>query len=368
MPYSDILPQNAAIWYSAFCKMIYMAKNIQEEIPKKIDYRMMQRLSVFHGIVKKGNYPSREAIIKACVDALNEDSISVSTFNRDKDALKYAFGAPLEYSRLHNGYYYSAPDFELNFGNKINAEQAFYLSICKSLLSGLKGTPIAEKISEVIDYISGEYAGNASFASRIGAIPKPYAVNVPQQAWDMIMEAMQLNEIIEFDYINRKESKPALRRIRPYQILPNDGIPMVFCYDELTDGGKGGERLFALNRIRNIRKTGKNFVLPENYDFASRCHGGKFGLYIGDKARQYEIDIYGEDRQYVREHIWADDQSLVEDDDRDCTTIRFTSVQTMKILAWVLAQGEYAIPRKPPCLVEIWKQEIARMKENAERK
>lgn len=337
------------------------------KMKRKINYKMMQRLSVFHNLVKSGNYPSQEDIIKACMEQLNEDNISLSTFSRDKETLKNAFNAPLAYSKKNNGYYYYSPDFELTFNNKINAEQVFCLSICKSLLSGLEGSPMYDKISKVMDYISCSNVGNVSFSSRICAVPKPYSPNLPKNVWDAIIEALQYNEIIEFDYIGHGGGTISYRRAHPYQLLPNDGIPMVFCYDELADSGNGGERLFALSRIKNIKKTGKTFILPENYDFASRCKGGKFGLYIGDNSDEYEIDLYYDARQDVRDYIWADDQVIEENEEKKCTTIKFTSVQIVKVLGWVLAHGKYAIPRKPEKLVRLWKYHIDEMKINADK-
>ena len=329
---------------------------------QRIDHKQMQRIALIHEMIKAEKYPSREDLINAFKNELRLDNVSIRTCQRDIDVLRDGFGAAILYSRRLNGYYYANPDFELVFRNKTTPEQAFYLSICKSLLDGLKGTPVAKKISGVIDFLSGNEGNNCKFADRIGTLPKPYSADVPQEKWDIIMDALKFNKIIEFDYTGRYDGKTKHRRTRPYQFLLNDGTPMLFCYDELAAGGKGGERLFALSRMKDIKDTGRTFTLPENYDFASRCRGGRFGMFISDSYEEYEIDLYFDARYLVRECIWADDQVLIENDEKDCTTIKFTSAQYLKVLEWVLARGDCAIPRKPERLVNLWKYSITNMK------
>ena len=58
-----------------------------------------------------------------------------------------------------------------------------------------------------------------------------------------------------------------------------DGMYYVFGFDENANKGKGGERLFNLSRMKNIENINKTFNLPENFEFTSRCGGGRFGAF-----------------------------------------------------------------------------------------
>ena len=328
---------------------------------RKYSHKMTARLIFIHNMIKSGTFPDKQKLLREYSDYSRRE-VSLSAISRDIRALKYEYNAQLEYNKEKKGYYYLEP-FELPI-NKINAEQTFYLSLCKSLLAGLKGTPVINKIHEVIDFISSTGGNGCQFADRIGTLPKPYSADVPQEKWDIIMDSLKFNKIIEFDYTGRYDGKTKHRRTRPYQFLLNDGTPMLFCYDELAAGGKGGERLFALSRMKDIKDTGRTFTLPENYDFASRCRGGRFGMFISDSYEEYEIDLYFDARYLVRECIWADDQVLIENDEKNCTKIKFTSAQYLKVLEWVLARADCAIPRKPQRLVDLWKHSITNMKWN----
>ena len=110
--------------------------------------------------------------------------------------------------------------------------------------------------------------------------------------------------------------------------------------------------------MKNLENTGRSFELPENFEFASRCGGGRFGAFKEAKKVHYEIDFYDDARQYVKDCVWADDQEFSEIEEEHTTTIKFTSSQSTKVLEWVLAQGVNARPIAPAEFVERWRNEI----------
>ncbi|WP_253686129.1 MULTISPECIES: YafY family protein [unclassified Treponema] len=107
------------------------------------------------------------------------------------------------------------------------------------------------------------------------------------------------NSIIEFDYNGRHNIETTHRRVHPYQILINEGVCFLFGFCEL----RNAERLFCLSRIKNLIITDDNFKLPQDYEFSSRCGGGKFGTFISTDIRTYKIRFYGPARQYVKDKI-----------------------------------------------------------------
>lgn len=172
---------------------------------------------------------------------------------------------------------------------------------------------------------------------------------------------MQENVIVEFDYNGRWNTETTHRRIEPYQILMDDGMCFLFGYDL----NKYAERMFSLNRMKNIVVTDEKFELPEDYDFSSRCGGGKFGSFINEDSVDFTIDFYGNARQYVKECIWADNQVVTDFNDDMKTRIEFSSTQWLKVKEWILAQGENAVPIAPDWFVENWKKTIKTMLEKS---
>lgn len=335
------------------------APKIKREDSKLVSKKMLERLIIIHNAIKSGLYPNNQQLRKLYCEQSGYTSVGEATINRDIDTLRTRFHAPIEYDRAKNGYYY-IDNWEFAV-NSVSPNDAFYLSAAKNLLANFKGSPMYKEIENVVNFVTDtEGCAKSQLLDRIAVPPLPKVV-VDENIWKTIMQGLQENFILEFDYNGRWNTSTTHRRVRPYQLLLEDGMYFLFGYDELADKGKGGERLFCLPRIKNIKSAQEKFSLPKNFEFATRCSGGRFGAFCEQKPVKYEIDFYGPARQYVKDCVWADDQKFSEIEEEDMTTIKFTTSQSAKVLEWVLAQGGNARPIAPKSFVELWKEEIRYM-------
>lgn len=310
---------------------------------------MLVRLSKIHAKIKSGRYPNTKQLAKIL-------DVSVPTISRDIEFLRDRFEADIQYDASQRGYYY-AKDFDMPL-NMISSKDVLFLSIVKQLMTQYEGSPVYNEISSIIDFLTdSQGVGKSDFLKRVAAPPLPKVI-VNEDTWNKVILALKENTLLEFDYNGRWRTETTHRKVRPYQVLLQDGMYYVFGYDENADDGNGGERLFNLCRIKNIENTKLNFELPDDFEFVSRCGGGRFGAFKESDKVQYEIDFYDDARQFVKDCVWADDQEFI-DYDEDCTTtIKFSSSQSLKVLEWVLSQGANARPRAPEEFVERWKKEI----------
>lgn len=177
--------------------------------------------------------------------------------------------------------------------------------------------------------------------------------------WKNLLNALQGNLIVEFDYSGRWNTETTHRRFTPYQFLFDEGRCFVFGYDKYREA----ERIFSLSRIKNLAVTEERFDLPDDFDFSSRCGGGKFGVFMSGDAVQFTIDFYADARGLVKECVWADDQVITDFGDEEKTRIEFTSSQVLKVMEWILSQGENAVPIAPNWFVEDWKERVQKMGE-----
>ncbi len=313
------------------------------------NHLMLERLSKIHAKIKSGCYPNTQQLAF-------DNEVSVPTISRDIEFLRDRFGADIKYDASQRGYYY-AKDFDMPL-NLISSKDIISLSLAKQLMTQYEGSPVYNEISSIIDFLTDSQGiGKSDFLKRVAAPPLPKVI-VNEDTWNKVILALKENTLLEFDYNGRWRTETTHRKVRPYQVLLQDGMYYVFGYDENADDGNGGERLFNLCRIKNIENTKLNFELPDDFEFVSRCGGGRFGAFKESDKVQYEIDFYDDARQFVKECVWADDQEFI-DYDEDCTTtIKFSSSQSLKILEWVLSQGANARPRAPEEFVERWKKEI----------
>lgn len=334
--------------------------SMKQEASRTLNKKMLERIIIIHNAIKSGIYPNNEQLRRLYCEQTGYSNVGEATINRDIDMLRTYFRAPLEYDRSKGGYYYLDDrwDFALN---TLSSQEVFYLSAAKTLLSAFTGTPLYNAISDVIDFITDtQTAGKSELLKRIAVPPTPQ-LKTNETIWQEILRAMQSNRIIEFDYNGRWRTQTTHRRVHPYQFLFDDGMCFLFGYSEEREA----ERLFLLNRMKNLSVTDEQFQLPKNYEFSSRCGGGKFGAFMTEDAEWFSIDFYGTARQYVKDCVWADDQEITDFESEDRTRIQFSSTQALKVREWILSQGQNAVPREPEWFVEDWKSQVREMAKRA---
>ncbi len=322
---------------------------------------MIERLIIIHNAIKSGCYPNNKTLRKLYKATINcSKEPGEATIGRDIDMLRIQFHAPLEFDRSRNGYYYMDNNWEFAL-NKISEEDMFYLCAAKNLLSTFKGSLLYDEISSVIDFMTDTQVHNRSDILRRIAVPPVHQVVVDESVWNAIFSAIKQDTVLEFNYNGQWNTNTTHRRVRPYQVILDEGMYYLFGYVE----ERNAERMFCLTRIKNPVNTDEHFKLPENYDFSARCGGGKFGSFITENVEPYRIRFYGTSRQFVKDYIWADDQKIT--DTGGTTEIAFSSSQSLKILEWVLSQGANAKPVEPEWLVGLWSDNVLGM-ENIRKK
>lgn len=323
---------------------------------RTLNKKMLERLIIIHNAIKAGMFPDVPRLQKFYCEQTGYSKVGEATIYRDIDLLRTYFHAPLEFNREKGGYYYFDQkwDFALN---SISTEDVFYLSAAKTLFSSFDGTPMYKAISDVIDFVTDtQGVGKSSLLKRI-AIPPAPKITIDEIIWKKVLESLQKNLIVEFDYAGRWNQEKSHRRIAPYQILMDNGQCFLFGYDL----NKDTERMFSLNRMKNFIVTSEHFELPDDFEFSSRCGGGRFGAFMTEDSVDFLIDFYEDARLLDKERSWSDNQVVTDFDDEGKTRIKFSSTQVLRVMEWVLSQGENAVPIEPKWFVENWKKHIDAM-------
>ena len=345
----------------ASAMIAFMEQNRKKTQTRQLNKKMLERLIIIHNAIKSGLYPDVTRLQRLYCEQTGYSNVGVATIYRDIRTLRTNFHAPLEFDEQKGGYFYLDSNFEFALNN-ISAEDVFYLSAAKTLLSSFEGSPVYKAISDVIDFVTDtQGVGKSALLKRIAVSPVPKVVT-DEEIWKKVMESIRDNAVVEFDYSGRWKTETTHRRVEPYQILLEDGQCFLFGMDE----GKGEERIFSLNRMRNFKTTIEHFDLPGDFEFTARCGGGKFGTYATKTNVDFVIDFYDDGRQYVKERVWADNQKITEFDDEGKTRIEFSSTQILSVMEWIFAQGSNAVPRSPAWFVKNWKSSVRAMMERAE--
>ena len=127
-------------------------------------------------------------------------------------------------------------------------------------------------------------------------------------------------------------------------------------------GGKWVEPRFnpilAVHRIREVRISGRGFLMPENYDF-ERDFDRRFGLFRGAPLR-VTVEFSPNAADYAAERIWSADQESERLPDGGLR-LTFTATSPLEVMARVLSFGPEARLLSPDRLVEEMREKTARM-------
>ena len=249
--------------------------------------KKIERLIIITNRIKSGVYPNTKDLLDY-YEAKTGDKSSIATISRDLNTLCTSFHAPLYFDKSKNGYYFSDDNWQFAL-NSISSKDIFYLSAAKSLLAALDGNPIYQEIKDAINFvINTQSKANEELLRRIAVPPKP-KLCIDEEVWHLLSLALLENKVITFDYKTRGKDSPERRTVRPYQLLTDSYECCLYGYAE----ERSETRLYNIARIKNITLTNEVFELPKDYDFSSKCGGGKFGAYSSDKAGSGGMSISG---------------------------------------------------------------------------
>jgi predicted DNA-binding transcriptional regulator YafY len=310
---------------------------------KKLPKTALPRIYKIDEMIASGKYPSTKKLAKTY-------ETSMSSISRDIEFMRDFLDAPIEYDAGRRGYYYTEKTFRLP-GSFTTAENIQALGMAKTLLTLYRDTPLYTAAQNLLESITAPLIDKENpdlYENRI-VVPPVASAALDPAVWDVITAGLKENKVVTFNYRGTWDDDFKPRRVRPYQLLFDNGVWSLYGYAE----ERKAVRLFLLSRIRDTAITESGFSLPGNYDYCSRSDGSNFGVFAGDTRYNFCIDFFEPAAFWVRERQWAADQSITETEDG--IRISFTSTQYDKVLEWVLSKGGYAMPLEPEKLVNDWK-------------
>lgn len=97
------------------CDIICKDTKVPAPSKKRTTNSMIRRLKLINLLIKGNTYPNTDDILDYCRKRLENPELGKTTISRSLALLRDEFGAPLEYDRLENGYYYTNKTYVLDF-------------------------------------------------------------------------------------------------------------------------------------------------------------------------------------------------------------------------------------------------------------
>jgi predicted DNA-binding transcriptional regulator YafY len=212
-----------------------------------------------------------------------------------------------------------------------------------------------QKIKAMLPPAYRDYLHRVERGFRVGLTPyKSYSQSraIIEVARRGILE-QRLLEMVYFAMSRQAETR---RTVAPYQLWYFDGTLYLIGFCRL----RGEVRLFAVERIRDLRLSGETFEAPEDFE-ADRFMRPSFGAFRGDPVKvriRFDAACAG----YIRERIWHATQQITSQADG---SILFDAevAGAEEVKSWVLKWGARAEILAPVSLRAAVRAEIEAMRE-----
>jgi proteasome accessory factor B len=304
-----------------------------------------------HEALKSGRFPNQTSL---GVDL----EVSSKTIQRDLEFMRDRMNLPLEFDRLHNGYYYTAEVGSLPTV-QISEGELFALLVAEKALQQYRGTSfeqplvagfkkLASSLPENVTIHLADWEQTISF--RTSAEPV-----VDLATFDRLAKATAARQQLRLTYRKpgRKGTEP--RVVDPYHLANINGEWFLFAHCHL----RNDLRTFAPARIVEVEPTGQTFTRPAKFSLEKRLRDS-FGVITGHDEHEVLIrfDDYAAD--YIREKRWHASQRIAERPDGGLD-LRLKLSSLEEVLRWVLGWGGRAVPLEPKELVESHRRAAERM-------
>lgn len=293
------------------------------------------RIYHIHNLLSTGRYPRISEIAE-------KFEVSKRTVERDIEHMRDRLGAPISYCHSQKGYYYEKEGFQLP-PLSITEEELITLFLGQRLLSQFLGTPFEKTIRNALEKI-------------LAAIPE-----------DEIVDLYSINDIVSFDvkplrgdeervvqnysrlaaaignktkvwlrYYSASRDKINERYVDPYHLRYHQGAWYLIGYCDL----RKAIRIFALDRILELKNTKESFILPDDFvleDYLSSA----LGIETGNLSHEVGIRFDRHQARWIRERRWHHTQKIEPQADGSII-LRMTVSGLGEVKRWVLGFGGHA--------------------------
>ena len=297
----------------------------------------MPRIHFIDQKLRNRTYPN-------CVTLAREYEVSEKTIQRDIECMRN-MGAPIEFDRRRNGYYYSDSTYYLP-AVPLTERDALLFAINDRILSQYQQTPyytdLKKAIGKVLQFLPDELdlEHKGDFISFHSQPQTP----VQKQKFDLLQQAICEEQQIHIKYYTQHRNEVTERTVDPYQIHSQHGnwYLVAHCHT------RNEIRTFALNRMLSIELTDDYFDKPLDFSIDEFLKDS-FSIYRTEKTYHVKLKFTPYQARWIRERQWHKTQKLTELEDKGL--ILEMDVQGLdEVKRWVMQYGAEAEVVEPECL------------------
>jgi len=233
------------------------------------------------------------------------------------------------------------------------------LQMARSNLSHLKDTPFMEDLDAVVAKVAASLpAKTANHLERIVQVFAPLRRGTRSYAGKMetlrqLRTALLLQLTVVLTYKKPDADKASVYRVDPYALVLYEQGLYVHGYSHRSEE----ERLFAVDRMKQVTLTEDRFEIPASYSSTER-YAKQFGL-IEESPQEVTIRFSQDVAHLMRERQWHPTQRIKKLKNGS-VEVTFHAGGLDEIAWWVLGWGKEAKVLSPPKLVKIMIDQLSK--------
>lgn len=264
------------------------------------DQLFLERFIWFDDKIRSGNYPNASSLAEQFEVAIKTAQRSIAYF-RDR------LNAPLEFSYLHKGYYYTEPNYRIPL-MRLSQQEVWGLLVARQLLLDLESGGIGQEVSQVTQRLGSLLAANLP-----GRISLDHAFSLRWQGFypakanhfESTCQALFNSRLLTMTYSAPSSNSTSTRTVEPHHLLNYMGTWHLIAYCRLRNEWRN----FNIARIQECRVNDEIFTPRPPEDWQQYVNKS-FGIFQGGDISLVTLLFSAERARWVRERTYHPDQAM----------------------------------------------------------
>lgn len=309
------------------------------------------RMMKIHELLASGDFPN-------CSSLSDVFEVSYKTVQRDIDFMRDQLLLPIDYDQVRHGFHYTKPVHRFPMLT-VNQGELVALLVAQKAVEQYRGTSFEGPLRSAFDKLASSLDSTTSVSLQelsTAVSFRPTGSPLSElKVYDVIAGAVLASEVLEFDYLSLKASKPERRRVEPLHLSCIADQWYLIAHDQV----RGARRTFALTRIRRPKNLKRPFKKPANFSMADMLDDS-FSAFESKGAVTIKIRFSAFATRLVSERKWHKSQKLTPSADGS-SVLSLEVGLAPDLEKWILGWGDHAQVLEPTSLREKMKDRTARM-------
>ena len=312
------------------------------------------RIYKIDSLIRRNKYPN-------CTQLSELFETSPRTILRDIELMKDSLGAPIQYSKEHNGYFYGKGSFSLP-NVKLTEGELVSIFLGEEILKKYRNTPFESNIKKAFEKI--ELLFQDVISVDFEDIGQAYSFDIEHtkeldkdaaEIFKAIAKAIKTKHSIEIKYYSISKEETTKRKLDPYHLRHTMGTWYMIALCHL----RNDIRTFAVSNIKEIKILDEKYVVPKGFSI-EKFLADSWRIFEGGPITKVAVKFDPSVARWVSERKWHNSQKTVENKDGS-VTLTFKVVGTGEIKPWIMSFGSKVRVLEPKKLKDEIREEAKEM-------